>query len=105
MAILENGPERLQLIQQMNALLAEDCPVIFEHSKAFYAAIQPWARWTHNNPLIEGGFNKYHQVEPTERERLRAEWNEKPLWPLLLVAALLAGGVVYAIRWNQKEHV
>ncbi|HZJ16102.1 MAG TPA: ABC transporter substrate-binding protein, partial [Chthoniobacteraceae bacterium] len=105
MASMENGPERLALIQRMNEMIAEDCPVIFTFSKAFYVAVQPWARWTHNNSIIEGSFNKYHQVDPVQRERLRPEWNRRPLWPVLVLAALLAGGLIYAVRWNRQEHV
>ena len=105
MATMEDGPERLALIQQMNAMIAEDCPVIFEFAKAFYSAVQPWARWTHNNGMIEGGFQKYHQTEPGLREPLVAQWNRRPLWPLLVLAGLLLSGLGYAIYWNRREHV
>ena len=105
MATMENGPERLALIQQMNAMLAEDCPVIFEFSKANYVATQPWGRWTHNNPLLEGGFNKYHQVDPVLRARLRPEWNRRPLWPAMALAGLVVIGLGYAARWNRLKDV
>jgi ABC-type transport system substrate-binding protein len=105
MSIMENGPERLALIQKMEAMIAEDCPVIFEFDKAFYVATQPWSRWTHNSALIEGGFNKYHQVDPVLRERLQREWNRKPWWPVLALGALLLAGLLYAIRWNRGNHV
>jgi ABC-type transport system substrate-binding protein len=105
MSVMENGPERLALIQKMEAMIAEDCPVIYEFDKAFYVATQPWARWTHNSALIEGGFNKYHQVDPVLRERLRREWNRRPLWPILALGALFLAGLLYAIRWNRGNHV
>lgn len=105
MATLENGPERLALIQQMNAMIADDCPVIFEFAKAFYVATQPWSRWTHNNPTLEGGMNKYHQVDPVLRAKLRREWNRRPLWPVLVLGAAIASAVLYAIRWNRKSNV
>ncbi len=105
MASMENGPERLALIQQMNQMLDEDCPVIFEFSKAYFVAPQPWARWTHNNPIIEMGFNKYHQVDPVLRARLLPEWNHQPLWPAMALGALLLGGLGYAIRWNRQRNV
>ena len=105
MATMEDGPERLALIRQMNGMLDEDCPVILEYSKAFYVATQPWSRWTHNNPILEGGFNKYHQIDPILRAQLQPQWNRKPLWPGIALGAMLIGGLGYAIRWNRKEHV
>ncbi len=103
MAQMDNGPERLALIAKMNAMLAEDCPAIWEFDKAFYIATQPWARWTHNSPMIEYGYNKYHQVDPTEREKLRADWNRKPVWPPMALGGLLVAGLLYAVRWSRRH--
>ncbi len=105
MAVMDNGPERLALIAQMNAMLAEDCPAIFQFDKAVFIAPQPWALWTHNSPMIEYGFNKYHQVDPVLREKLRHEWNRKPVWPPIALGALVAAGLIYAVRWNRRAHV
>ena len=105
MAVMENGPERLALIQRMNEMLAEDCPVIFEFSKAYYIVTPPWGKWTHNHPMLEGSFNKYHYVDPVLRARLRREWNRPVLWPLIALGALIAGGLAYAIRWNRRKNV
>ena len=105
MAVMENGPERLALIQRMNEMLAEDCPVIFEFSKAYYVVTPPWGRWTHNHPMLEGSFNKYHYVDPVLRTRLRREWNRPVLWPALALGALIAAGLAYAIRWNRRQNV
>jgi len=105
MATMDNGPERLALIQKMNALLAEDCPVIWQFDKVTYLATQPWAHWTHNSRMIEYSFNKYHQVDPVLREKLRAEWNRKPLWPLFALGGLLIAGAAYGVRWNRRSHV
>jgi hypothetical protein len=79
--------------------------VIFTFDKAFYVATQPWARWTHNSPMIENGYNKYQQVDPVLRAKLRKEWNRPALWPLILLGILVAGALIYAIRWNRQDHV
>jgi hypothetical protein len=55
--------------------------------------------------MIEYSFNKYQQVDPVLREKLRKEWNRKPLWPLGVLGALLAAGLIYAVRWNRRENV
>jgi ABC-type transport system substrate-binding protein len=103
MATMDNGPERLAIIKQMNDMLAEDCPAIWEFDKAQYVATQPWARWTNNPPTFELGFQKYHQVDPVLRKKLRAEWNRKPVWPLAVLGALLVAGSIYAVRWNRRH--
>ncbi len=89
----------------MNALLAEDCPAIFQFDKAYFIATQPWSRWTHNTPVIEGGFQKYQTVDPVLRDKLRREWNRKPLWPLIALGILIAAGLIYAVRWNRQANV
>lgn len=105
MSAMDNGPERLALIEKMNAMLAEDCPVIWQFDKATFLATQPWALWTHNSRMIEYSNNKYHQVDPVLREKLRAEWNHQPMWPLFVLGGLLIGGIGYAVRWNRRDHV
>lgn len=105
MAAMDDGPERLELIKQMNKMLADDCPVIWEFNKAFYVATQPWARWTNNHPMIENGFAKYHQVDPVLRVKYQAEWNRKPLWPLVVLGLCLVAGIAYAVNWNRQNHV
>ncbi len=105
MSTMDNGPERLALIEKMNAMLAEDCPVIWQFDKVTFLAAQPWAAWTHNSRMIEYSNNKYHQVDPVLREKLRAEWNRQPIWPLFALGGLLIGGLGYAVRWNRRNHV
>jgi len=105
MAAMDDGPERLAIIKRMNEMLAEDCPCIFTFDKAFYVATQPWSHWTHNTPMIEGGFQKYHQVDPVLREKTRSGWNRKPAWPPIALGALVAAGLIYAVRWNRRENV
>jgi ABC-type transport system substrate-binding protein len=103
MAAMENSPERLAIIRRMNDILAEDLPVIPTFNKEFYTVVQPWARRTHNNLMLEGGV-KYLVVDPILRERLRAEWNHKPLWPLVILGVLLTAGLNYAVRWNRRRN-
>jgi ABC-type transport system substrate-binding protein len=101
MSSMDDGPERLAIIKQMNEMLADDCPMILGFVKAFYTAVQPWARRTHHNMMLEGGM-KYLIADPVLREQKRREWNQKPLWPLALLGGLLVGGAGYAIRWNRR---
>jgi len=103
MAAMENSPERLEIIRRMNDILAEDVPVIPTFNKEFYTVVQPWARRTHNNLMLEGGV-KYLVVDPKMREELRGQWNRKPVWPLGIIGGLLIGGTIYAVRWNRRRN-
>ena len=103
MSVMENTPERLEIIRKMNEMLAEDMPIIPTFNKEFYTVVQPWARRTHNNLMLEGGI-KYLVVDTELREKLRKEWNHRPLWPLGIGGALLLGGTVYAVRWNRRRN-
>jgi len=39
------------------------------------------------------------------REKLRRDWNHKPTWPPIALGALVAAGLIYAVRWNRRAHV
>ncbi len=101
MAVMDNGPERLALCRRLNEILSEECPCAFNFHKAYYVVVQPWARRTHANMMLEGG-PKYLQVDPEIRARAWREWNRPVYWPLALLAAAIFAGVIYAIRWNRR---
>jgi ABC-type transport system substrate-binding protein len=104
MATMDNTPERLELVNKLRGMLAEDCPQIFNFHKAFYTVVQPWARRTSTNMLLEGAM-KYQQVDPVMRARLQKEWNRTPAWPPYVLAFLVAGAVGYAVWFNRHRNV
>jgi ABC-type transport system substrate-binding protein len=101
---MENSPERLKLIKQMNDILIEDCPVILNFNKGYYVIAQPWAPITHMNLLLAGGV-RYLPVDPILREKKRAEWNPVPKWPIALsgAAIFLAGG--YGVSLSRRRNM
>ncbi len=103
MSVMENSPERLAIINKMSDIIAEDVPVILTFNKQFYTAVQPWAERTHNNLMMEGGI-KYLVIDPEKREKIRREWNRAPLWPLGILAALIAFAIFHAVRWNRRQN-
>jgi len=104
MATMENGPERLNIVNQMTALLSEDCPNILNFHKAFYSVVQPWAPRTQDNAMLEGGV-RFATVDSVLRAEKQKAWNRKPLWPLALLGGLVAIGAVSAIRINRRRNV
>jgi ABC-type transport system substrate-binding protein len=102
MATMENSPERLALVHQLNAFLTEECPIMFNFHKAYYTLIQPWAPRTNANEMMEQGL-KYAITDPVLRDQKRREWNPRPLWPIgvALIGVLALGG--YGLRWNRRR--
>jgi oligopeptide transport system substrate-binding protein len=104
MATMENTPEREEIVKRMNAILAEDCPVILEFHKAYYVLVPPFAPRTQSNPMLEGGL-KYARVDHALREQKRREWNPVPKWPLLALGMVLIGALAYGVSFNRRNHV
>jgi len=101
MSAMENSQERATLCNRMRDRLAEDCPIIFTFHRAQFVVVQPWARRTEANMMLEGGL-KYQQIDAPMRAELRKEWNRPMLWPLALLVVVVVAGIVYAIRWNRR---
>ncbi len=103
MATMDNTPERLAIVNKLRDTIAEDCPQILTFHKAFYTTVQPWARRTSSNMLLEGAF-KYSQVDMPLRARLQRQWNRAPLWPIVVVVLVILGAVGYALSVNRQRN-
>jgi ABC-type transport system substrate-binding protein len=99
MAGMDNSPERLKLVRRLQEILDEECPIFPTFTKAFYTAVQPWARRTHDNLMyeVEGGL-KFLTQDSAMRDRLQREWNRPLLWPAYALGALALGAVLAFIR-------
>jgi oligopeptide transport system substrate-binding protein len=104
MALMDNGPERLELCRRLNQMLADDCPVAFNFNKAYYVVVQPWTERMHDNMMLEVGL-KYGVIDSQMRERLLKEWNQPIVWPLGIAGLFVVGGIAYAVRWNRRLNV
>ena len=107
MAIMPNGPERLELVRRLQKFLDDDCPMFPGFTKAFYTAVQPWSRRTHDNLMyeVEGGI-KYLTLNVAMRERMRREWNRPLIWPAYLLGALgltAVLGFMRAVRQTKNQ--
>ena len=99
MAVMDNSPERLELVRKLQKCLDDDCPMFPSFNKAFYTAVQPWSRTTHNNLMweVEGG-HKYLYLDAPLRDRDRREWNRPAILPAAILAALVLGAGVAFVR-------
>ncbi len=100
---MDNTPERLALIRQMQAILHRDAPWVFGfHPKSYTLA----HAWLHNRKPSEIGNNtlKYQRLDGVARSAARAEWNHPVRWPLLLVLVILVAAIAPAVfSYRRRE--
>lgn len=93
MATMDNGPGRLAIIHRMNAILVEQCPVIFTFHPVAFTLNQPWVPRLFNNPMLVTG--KYTIIDPALRAQKIREWNHAPAWPLWALGGAAVLLIVY----------
>jgi len=100
---MDNTPERERLIDEMVEIARRDAPWMWGlHPKGFSLH----HAWYHNvKPnLMANNTLKYRRIDPAQRARLRAEWNEPVLWPLGVIGGLIAVSIVPAmISFRRRE--
>jgi len=102
MSYMDNGPERLSVIREMQEMIRYDVPWVFGlHPKSFSLH----HRWLHNlKPnLMANNTLKYRRVEASKRMALRKQWNQPVVWPVVLLVFLLIILILPAIRSFQRR--
>lgn len=106
MATMENGPERQEIIKRMTTILTEEAPVVFTSHTVSFVLSQPWLHPLPSNAMLSLGPGlKYASLDPELREKKRREWNRAPLWPTILVVALILSATGYAIHWARRSNL
>lgn len=104
MATMDNGPERLAIIQKMTKILTDEAVVIFGSHGVNFTLSQPWLpRVSSNAMLALGAGMKYIDLDPKLRAEKQIEWNKAPIWPTALLGALFVGMTAYGIVWARKS--
>jgi ABC-type transport system substrate-binding protein len=98
--VLEDGPRKQQLIDEMVAIAREDAPWMFGY---FPYAAGAYQGWVHNGKpsVLIRDMIRYHRLDPAARVQAQRDWNRPVWWPLLpalLLLALLVWGVRRAMR-------
>jgi hypothetical protein len=89
---MDNTPERLAIVRQMNHILQQDAPWVFGlHPKSYTLG----HRWLKNRKPNDVGNNilKYQRIDTEDRDRARRQWNRPVFWPLGVALMLLVLGV------------
>jgi len=106
MSTMDNSPERLNIIRQLNAILVEQCPVILGFHRVVFTLYQPWVRRVSSNAmLLEGGGMKYVSLDAALRAKKIREWNRTSTWPLWTLAGVIALVIGYALARARKSNL
>ncbi len=101
---MPNSPERMDIIQQMLAIIRHDAPWAFGFHPKQFSLHHGWYKNVKPFIMTNTGTIKYKRIDSEERHRLREEWNQPVLWPLVFIILALAGLMVPAIRaYRQRE--
>jgi ABC-type transport system substrate-binding protein len=100
---MDNTPERLAIVRQMNHILHHDAPWVFGlHPKSYTLS----HRWLKNRKPSDVGNNtlKYQRIDSADRTAARREWNSPVLWPLGLGLLVLVLAIIPAvIGYRRRE--
>ncbi|WP_198942541.1 ABC transporter substrate-binding protein [Methyloprofundus sedimenti] len=102
MSYMENTPERLAMVKEMQEIIRHDAPWVYGfHPKSFSLS----HNWYYNlKPnLMANNKLKYQRIDPKQREILRKQWNQPVLWPIVLVVFLIVLLVLPAVRSFQRR--
>ena len=100
---MANGPERQAIIDRMVEILRHDAPWVWSFFPKDYTLHHGWVYNRKPNQIANSGL-KYQRLDPALRAQLRREWNPPVLWPLLLIAVVLALSVMPAVAaWRRRE--
>lgn len=84
MRSLKDGPERLDIIKKMIAILNQDLPWIYGFYPKSFALYHQWNSVSKPGGLVHNNL-KYVSVKPELRAELRKLWNQPITWPLFIV--------------------
>ena len=104
---MDDGEQRYQIIQQMQALVRKDAPWAFGFHPKKFSLFHDWYKNLKPN-LMANNRLKYTRIEAKERALKREEWNYAVFWPLvvgIIVFILLLIPAVSAFKRRLKETV
>ena len=86
MQLLDDGPQKQKLIDEMVGIVRTDAPWIFGYHPYAAGAYAPWVRNGKPGVMVRDMI-RYHRIDPALRTRRQAEWNRPITWPLWVFAA------------------
>ncbi len=101
---MENSPERLARIREMNRLIQRDAPWVFTFHPVSFGLSHQWVKNSKPNSL-GGGTLKYLRVDASRRAENRQAWNRPVLWPLWMCLGVFILGTIPAVItiWKRER--
>lgn len=88
MKTMENGAERMAIIQQMIAIARADAPWAWGFHPKALALYHSWLKNVWPNALANNT-TKYRRIDSAQRQQSQSEWNKPVLWPLIILSLLI----------------
>ena len=102
MRTMSDGPERLDVIRRMQAILRHDAPWVFGvHPKSFTLSHAWYGNFKPN--LMANNDLKYLRIDDSLRRARQLAWNQPVYWPLIALTLLLLAVVVPAWRLYRRR--
>jgi len=103
MQLMEDSPERLQIIRRMLDIVQRDTPWASSWHPHSYVLNNQWVRNTKPHGISKSVL-KYYAVDPDLRQQKQQQWNQPVLWPLVLVLVLVLIIVVPGVlAWRRRQ--
>jgi ABC-type transport system substrate-binding protein len=100
---MDDGPERLELIRQMNAIVRHDSPWLFGFHPKSFSLHHDWYRNLEPN-LMANNELKYQRIDAARRDTKRRVWNQPVWWPLGLIGGVSVLAVLPAwLSYRQRQ--
>jgi oligopeptide transport system substrate-binding protein len=80
---MDDSPERLRLIQELQEIIRRDAPWIFGFHPKSFALYHDWYRNLKPN-LMANNETKYQHIDAIRREAQQRIWNQPAYWPIPL---------------------
>lgn len=101
---MSDTPQRKAIIQKMLAIVRHDAPWVWGFYPKNFSLYQSWYHNDKPNAMAQNAL-KYRRIDARRRVRLRRQWNQPTVWPLALVALVVAAMVIPAVlAYRRKEH-
>lgn len=101
---MANGPQRQQIIDQMQRILRQDAPWLFGYYPKDFALLHSWYKNLKPARMVNNRL-KYSRIDTELREQKRQEWNQAEFWPLGLVLLVLAGAIYPAVKAYRRRQL